>query len=583
MAWLTDYTYRKSVTLSRESGAVSDYQLKLLLGESSGATGEDVDAEGNCLDTFDDIRFTTSDGETLLPYWIESISGSTPNQLATIWIKFDSVGTGATTFYMYYGNAGASAYSSGTDTFIQFDDFERGNDGDTIGGDWTENTVHVEIKIDQKYTGTRSAKFLGVNPEAVRVVAGSSEISIRFHTYKEDTSDLTFIHNDGSSRCQCKWLATEALEYLSAESGYLSLGESPAHSTWHLFEMNNFDWSANTYDFWLNGVKIGTSLTEYIDSFGEGFWMRGSNNTGATWIDNYIVRNWRSTEPAWGAWGAEEIESTDPPDPIDDLSATPSGQSIDLSWSEPEDNGSAILGYTIEYSTTVDDDFGISFGCTTTSTTVSSLGYDTEYEFRAFSYNANGTSLTSNVATATTDSEIFTYNTACAFVSQSFTEISSLTHLEGQVVSILANGNVLDEQTVVDGTITLDDYYSIINVGLPYYSDLETLKLNVPSKGFSTIQGSRIKVGNVTFHLQETKGGYIGPDEDNLYNAFSDSAFNQYSGQNIGEYDLFTGKVRQPLGAEYGYGGHIFYRQVAPLPVTIGSVMPEVDIGGHAR
>ena len=124
MAWLSNYSYRKSITLSRASGAVTNYQMKLLVGESSGATGENVDCGGKCLSTFNDLRFTKADGTTLLDYWIESISGTTPNQLATVWIEFDSIGTGATTFYLYYGNADATAVSSGANTFLFFDDFD---------------------------------------------------------------------------------------------------------------------------------------------------------------------------------------------------------------------------------------------------------------------------------------------------------------------------------------------------------------------------------------------------------------------------------------------------------------------------
>ena len=103
MSWLSNWNYRKSITLSRASGVVTNYQMKLLVGESAGATGEDVDCNSHCQSGFNDIRFTTSDGITLLDYWVESITGISPNQLATIWIKFDSIGTDATTFYMYYG------------------------------------------------------------------------------------------------------------------------------------------------------------------------------------------------------------------------------------------------------------------------------------------------------------------------------------------------------------------------------------------------------------------------------------------------------------------------------------------------
>ena len=145
MAWLADYGYRKSITLSRASGAVTNYQMKLLVGESSGATGETVDCGGKCLSSFNDLRFTTSDGTTILDYWIESISGTTPNQLATIWVEFDSIGTSDTTFYMYYGNNDAVSVSNITNTFIIGDDFERGNNGDTIGGDWTETVAHAHI------------------------------------------------------------------------------------------------------------------------------------------------------------------------------------------------------------------------------------------------------------------------------------------------------------------------------------------------------------------------------------------------------------------------------------------------------
>jgi len=132
MAWLSGFIYRKSITLSRASGAVTDYQMKLLVGESAGATGEDVDCNSHIQTDFDDLRFTTSDGQTLLDYWIESLTGTTPNQLATVWVEFDSIGTGATTFYMYYGRADAPAVSNRPNTFGKlFNDFAS----DTIGND----------------------------------------------------------------------------------------------------------------------------------------------------------------------------------------------------------------------------------------------------------------------------------------------------------------------------------------------------------------------------------------------------------------------------------------------------------------
>jgi predicted GH43/DUF377 family glycosyl hydrolase len=103
MAWLTGWAYRKLVPLSRASGLVTNYQMKLLVGESAGATGENVDCDSHCRSDFDDLRFTTADGTTLLDHSFESITGASPNRLATVWIEFDSIGTTPTNFYMYYG------------------------------------------------------------------------------------------------------------------------------------------------------------------------------------------------------------------------------------------------------------------------------------------------------------------------------------------------------------------------------------------------------------------------------------------------------------------------------------------------
>jgi hypothetical protein len=303
-AWL----YRKSVTLSRASGAVTNYQMKVLVGESSGATGEDVNCGGLCKSDFSDLRFTNS-AIAVLDCWIESVSGTTPNQLATIWVKFDSIGTGATTFYMYYGNADAPAVSSGANTFIVFDDFERGSNGDTIGGAWTEDTAHVHISTEQAYAGTRSAKIVGGTDAVATIsVTPSADISIQWRARKEDTADMAVVHNDGGSRAQAYWGTDETYKYYSSSSSYTAFSPSPISPTkdaWHLFEMNDFNWTTNTADWWVDGTKCGNDSSQYSDAFqANKFWIRGASaGGGSTFFDHFLIRNWRAIEPAWGLWG----------------------------------------------------------------------------------------------------------------------------------------------------------------------------------------------------------------------------------------------------------------------------------------
>ena len=175
----------------------------------------------------------------------------------------------------------------------------------------------------------------------------------------------------------------------------------------------------------------------------------------------------------------------------------------------------------------------------------------------------------------------------CPEIITTSTSISNLEHLEGQTVGILADGVPLDQQVVSNGEISLGGEYSVVQVGIPYFCDFETLNVEVPL-GNGTIQGRKVKIGHVTFRVEDTRGGYIGPNEDTLYEAFPDLVTDKLQQQDpVADSDdlaqrSFTGDLRLPLGAGYEDGGRIFYRQYDPLPVSILAVIPEIEPGGSA-
>ena len=134
MAWLSGYSARKELTISSVD-TLSNYQKKVTLHAHSGTDTEGADPiihVPGCQADFDDIRFTGSDGTTLLDYWIESISG----EVATIWVEM-SLAEEYTTVYLYWGNAAATAVSDGDATFPFFDDFD-GTSLDT--SKWTDTS-----------------------------------------------------------------------------------------------------------------------------------------------------------------------------------------------------------------------------------------------------------------------------------------------------------------------------------------------------------------------------------------------------------------------------------------------------------
>lgn len=314
---LPDYSYRKSITLSRASGAVTNYQMKILVGESSGATGEDVDLGGHVQTDFDDLRFTKANGINTLDYWIESISGTTPNQLATVWVEFDSIGTTPTTFYMYYGNATASSGSNGASTFTLFDNFEWGSDGDSVTtGGWTiGGSTIANISTEQSYTGTRSMKVFGVGTgaqsDAYKSLApADGAYSIKYRLYKENaTNRATCVFGNGTRGIGVFANATEDIYYIPSPSADVDTTYNITADSWQDFEINNINFTSGTYDIYFNGTKIKSGAAMYTQNWWANVlvfetWQSASGNDA--YFDNIVVRNWRSTEPAWGSWGNEE-------------------------------------------------------------------------------------------------------------------------------------------------------------------------------------------------------------------------------------------------------------------------------------
>ena len=310
----SNWSYCKSITLSRASGAVTNYQMKLLVGESSSATGEDVDCGANCQADFDDLRFVTSDNSTVLDYWIESISGSTPNQLATIWIEFNSIGTSATTFYMYYGNSTATAYSNISDTFIKGDDFEWGANSDnmsTSGGSitWSVPNGSATISTAQKYGGTRSARlnYGAAQPQLNASVTATDDTALSIRGYI--TSDNAYFHaliwGDATKRSYI-WIDTNRHIYYY-DTATRDTGSIVTNNVWFSLEIRNVNFTAGTYDLWFNGsaIKTGAAMaagTEYTNIVH----FVSYNGAGYGYIDNFIVRQYLATEPAWGSWGSAE-------------------------------------------------------------------------------------------------------------------------------------------------------------------------------------------------------------------------------------------------------------------------------------
>ena len=153
----------------------------------------------------------------------------------------------------------------------------------------------------------------------------------------------------------------------------------------------------------------------------------------------------------------------------------------------------------------------------------------------------------------------------------------SVSQLASKDVSVLADGVVISDETVsAGGVLTLDTTAEVVQVGIGYNSDLETLNVEVNLQD-GTAQGRKVHISNVVFRLLDTQGGYVGHNSDNLF------SLNLAANTNYSASSLFSGDHSVSLGAGYAEGGRLFYRQSDPLPVTITGLIPTVTVGGSTN
>jgi hypothetical protein len=171
-----------------------------------------------------------------------------------------------------------------------------------------------------------------------------------------------------------------------------------------------------------------------------------------------------------------------------------------------------------------------------------------------------------------TDNTSFNFlDSALSYSGSAVSTISGLDHLEGQTVSILANGATHPDKTVSSGSITLDRSSKNVKVGLAYTSLLQTMRLNAGSQN-GTSQGKTKRIYDITVRMFETIGVEVGPDLSNLERIpFRSSADLMDEG-----IPPFTGDKEVEFRGNYETDGFIFVRQTQPLPFTILSLYPRL-------
>jgi hypothetical protein len=163
------------------------------------------------------------------------------------------------------------------------------------------------------------------------------------------------------------------------------------------------------------------------------------------------------------------------------------------------------------------------------------------------------------------------------------TTFSGASAIAGMAAVALADGNVVGINAAqraangsltigIDGSVILPSAGGVVNVGLPYLCDIETLPLN--QQGQETIR-MRAKAEPVIYlDVTETRNFLAGTDFNTVL-PNPQRSFEPYTAQTALQSGVLWTRINSELTSEC----HTCIRQNMPLPITIRAHIPAVEIG----
>lgn len=308
MAWLTGWGFRKSHDIDGSVvGPQTDYQVRVTCHYGAGVDGgEHVYLNGKCRTDFQDIRFTDSDGETPLDYWLQE---KVDSSYAIFWVKIPSipVAPGSATIYVYYGKSDATTISNILNTWLWGDEFNAtGNWLKEQGtGLWSIHDGILDIDANLN-TGPDFAVYNGDYPD--NTIAGRCLARSRYTADRPEGAAYKIGSGDGTRPPNMTVVPNTAVPQLWAyldDAGFWgALGAKAfVQGTWYLVEWR---YIINDFAGWVDGVEIGATdpaiepVAAYNDyAMIECYRMQIE-------IDWIVYGKYVEPEPAHGAWGSEE-------------------------------------------------------------------------------------------------------------------------------------------------------------------------------------------------------------------------------------------------------------------------------------
>ncbi len=308
--WDSDWNYYRVCSIS---GAVNDYQMKIIIGYDAGSPDCDLHCSAHCASDFSDIRFLDTDNATMLDYWIEE---KVDGDHADVWIEMPSDIEDDNEILLYYGNPAAETLSEGDAVFLFFDDFnytdsplnhgwsimvqsgsatwdmdgavlkmDPGDGGDNMG--FLDNSTHydaaidVDIRINQFYStiNHQSARVkFRIDSFLYSIEMGNTASNAAL---RDNANWQNILHSFSGNLPEDQW------KTVSVRFDETSVALFVEDDSWGSY-------GSLTYSSGIGGIEVYGAIAEF---------------------DDYRVRKFNSPEPGWSGFGPENGYATPTPPP----------------------------------------------------------------------------------------------------------------------------------------------------------------------------------------------------------------------------------------------------------------------------
>jgi hypothetical protein len=300
MGWLSGWAYRRPITVTNNTAsALTNYQVLVIIDTQTLISQGKMRSDGG------DIRFTGSDGVTLIDYWVESGINTTSTR---IWVEVPSIpASGSTTIYIYYGNPSATSLSNGEATFLFFDTIpdlskwtNRNLSGHTISLDTTLGNPAPSLKY---YINTGAWQVgayvtgLIVTDFAVefdwRWDGGAyGEVCVAFRQASDFVNGYAIEPSKYNNTLRIQKVTPSGLNALA------SVSYVPPSNTWVHYDIRVYGSSISV----VSPASVSATDTTYTSGY---FGVSGRDYGLNAWFDNFRIRKYVSPEPTVSIGGEQ--------------------------------------------------------------------------------------------------------------------------------------------------------------------------------------------------------------------------------------------------------------------------------------